>query len=72
MMVNEFGDCKLFQLQIRLQEAMSYDDLESNETDPTVQLNLSRIERYLNGPPTTVPSQSGWPIFFLYSFFVAS
>nr|CAH0099157.1 unnamed protein product [Daphnia galeata] len=45
--------------RIRLQEAMSYDDLESNETDPTVQLHLSRIERYLNGPPTTVPSQSG-------------
>jgi hypothetical protein len=39
---------------------MSYEDLESNDTDPTVQLNLSRIERYLNGPPTTVQSQTGW------------
>ncbi|EFX83821.1 hypothetical protein DAPPUDRAFT_301632 [Daphnia pulex] len=45
--------------RIRLQEAMSYEDLESNDTDPTVQLNLSRIERYLNGPPTTVQSQTG-------------
>nr|CAG4646969.1 EOG090X04EN [Megafenestra aurita] len=42
----------------RLQEAVSYEDLESNKTDPTVQLNLSRVERYLNGPPTAVPDSA--------------
>nr|CAG4650895.1 EOG090X04EN [Simocephalus serrulatus] len=43
----------------RLQEAVSYADLESDETDPTVQLNLSRVERYLNGPPTAVQPPAG-------------
>nr|CAG4649250.1 EOG090X04EN [Scapholeberis mucronata] len=43
----------------RLQEAVSYEDLESNETNPTVQLNLSRIERYLNGPPTVLQAPKG-------------
>ncbi|XP_057381031.1 general transcription factor IIH subunit 1-like [Daphnia carinata] len=45
--------------RMRLQEALTYDDLESNESNPSVQLNLCRIERYLNGPPTTVTSQAG-------------
>nr|CAG4639101.1 EOG090X04EN [Daphnia magna] len=45
--------------RMRLQEALTYDDLDSSESNPNVQLNLCRIERYLNGPPTTVPSQAG-------------
>lgn len=50
-------------MQIRLQEAMTYEDLDSNESNPTVQLNLCRIERYLNGPPTTVHSQAGFTLY---------
>jgi hypothetical protein len=44
---------------------MSCEDLESNGTNSTVQLNLS-IERYLTGPPTTVQSPSGWSLLLSY------
>nr|CAG4636094.1 EOG090X04EN [Eubosmina coregoni] len=40
----------------RLQDAVSYDDLESNDVDPAVHLKLSRIDRYLNGPTPTLPA----------------
>jgi len=34
----------------RLIDAVSYDDLESNHENNITQLNLTRVERYLNGP----------------------
>nr|CAG4643138.1 EOG090X04EN [Ilyocryptus agilis] len=45
--------------RIRLQEAVSYDDLESKDENHAIPLNLSRIERYLNGPTSLLQSQSG-------------
>ena len=51
--------CKRFSIlnrlvcfQVRLQEATYYEDLESNETNSTIQLNLSQVERYFKVPPT--------------------
>lgn len=38
---------------------MSYADLEAEESNPVVQLNLCRIERYLNGPPTAAQAPLG-------------
>lgn len=55
---------------MRLQEALTYDDLDSSESNPNVQLNLCRIERYLNGPPTTVPSQAGFIIHSPCAFYI--
>nr|CAG4641614.1 EOG090X04EN [Eurycercus lamellatus] len=45
--------------RMRLQEAVSYDDLESKDVDSAIHLNLSRIERYLNGPTTALQPQIG-------------
>ena len=47
----------LYWQQQRLIDAVSYDDLESSHEDHVTQLNLSRVERYLNGP-TAAPHQT--------------
>ena len=43
---------------MRLLEATTYDDLESEEATPATQLSLSRVERYLNGPTAAASSAS--------------
>ena len=45
-------------MQVRLHDAVSYEDLESNDIDPAVHLKLSRIDRYLNGPTPNLPAMS--------------
>jgi hypothetical protein len=45
-------------LQLRIQEKLTYDDLESDSSMQQLgtQLSLSRVERYLHGP---MPGSSG-------------
>ena len=47
-----------FCVKVRLHDAVSYEDLESNDIDPAVHLKLSRIDRYLNGPTPNLPAMS--------------
>lgn len=44
--------------QQRLIDAVSYDDLESSHENNFTQLNLTRVERYLNGPTAVVHQQN--------------
>nr|CAG4640782.1 EOG090X04EN [Eulimnadia texana] len=46
----------------RIHEAVSYDDLEGPQTEDVAKINLTRIERYLNGPTAmnhNVPNGNG-------------
>jgi len=53
-------------MQVRLHDAVSYEDLESNDIDPAVHLKLSRIDRYLNGPTPNLPAMSMAIYFFMF------